>query len=146
MIQWDHKTSLRQLLLLLSCLAIVLPGMASPAVCLDCDSCDLMSTSSDRHGPKSCDCCDPPVEEKPSCCDTKTTDAIQSSCHCQDARPAPQSCLMAEKTENSVSSFAPHPVSACFASPLEAVSANGYHGTLASYSDPEFLRSVILLI
>lgn len=147
MVQWQLKTSSRQLLLLICCLAIALPGMAGPALCPDCACCDPgLADVSVQDAEASCCCCDAPVPDEPSCCEAGTTVAMQSSCHCQGSVPATQPCLLMDKTENLNSPLAYCHLTVSQIDDSQSTRARRYNACTTPPGDPELLRSVILLI
>ena len=148
MTRWDLKTSYRKLLLLISCLAMALPGVAGSGLCQDdCGHCS--STRSDNGTAKMkspCCCCTVPVQEDPSCCQSEESSAVQQACTCLDMPAAPQASSALEKTEELVSSL----TQCQQLSPFVVFTASGdssWHTAKISRSNnPGLLRSVILLI
>lgn len=145
MIRFNLKASCRQLILLISCLAVALPSIAGPVLCQDCDCC--ISTQTDKGPTESPCCCGPaPVEERSSCYRSKATETIRRSCHCQDTPQTPQPCLEPDKTETLVSSLMLCQQLGPSSVPTAAVGTGWCHTKISSSNDPELLRSVILLI
>ena len=148
MADWYLKTRFSKLLMLISCLAMALPGIAGPGLCQDnyshCSATRSDYGTTETQSP--CFCCTAQLEEKPSCCQSTASLTLQQSCSCQTIPPAAQPCSLIEKTEQVVSSHTLCQHLASFAIPTALADAGWYNIRVAPPSGPELLRSVILLI